>query len=542
MPNLLRQNVSGAARAATDPALLLQPRGTPGAELSSYDPSWTEMLGAGVQSGMEGLGFSRPLAQQYGSGAETVAGMTPGVGQVLALNDLARASESGDLGGMGWASLGLIPGAGGEAKAGRAALAETMSGMKSAEPLAGGRIAQRFPTSKIKGGDNPLTENLLINMDVMKSEPKKLQQASDTIAPYPNTTRQMMEMNPEERVNALRDQSKENLLALWDMMPPEARKRASQWYLGANRIANERAAEVGAHPHSAAGVYAAMSPQKDWFQNVYLGDAVLRTMGRDPKMTPDMLSLAKTLPAYKPEHLQLLEQQMGKDLSSMSPMEQALTIRLYDELNGPKQYSRISPEGDYGDLMLNKSGKPTKPAWGSFNEIEKAVRAAQAGGDTTQISPLMGGAHKVRNFYNNIVAPIGGEPFGDITADTHQIAASLFRPLSGNTAEVGHGLGTSPPKGIAGAPTSAVTGMQGLYPIYADATRLAAAERGVPVREMQSVPWEAIRSIFPAEFKTAKNMGTVDDIWRSHGRGELSTEEARRRVLDVAGGFRPPTW
>jgi hypothetical protein len=53
-------------------------------------------------------------------------------------------------------------------------------------------------------------------------------------------------------------------------------------------------------------------------------------------------------------------------------------------------------------------------AWGTFGDIDKARRAIQSGGDMDVISPLLGGKHKVRSFYNNIEVP--NDPrFGDIT-------------------------------------------------------------------------------------------------------------------------------
>lgn len=110
MPSLLRQNVSGT-RAATDPNLLIQPGGLPGAEMSTYNPSWTEMLGAKTQDMLEGFGVSRPMARDYGGKAETAASLTPGVGQVLSANDYYRSANAGDLKGMGWATLGMLPGA-----------------------------------------------------------------------------------------------------------------------------------------------------------------------------------------------------------------------------------------------------------------------------------------------------------------------------------------------------------------------------------------------------------------------------------------------
>lgn len=108
MVDLLRQ--PSPARAAADPNLLLQPGGPRYSEVSSYSPSWTEMLGATAQDTLEGLGVSRPLAREYGGKAETAASLTPGVGQVLSANDYVRSAEGGNLSGMAMAGLGMIPG------------------------------------------------------------------------------------------------------------------------------------------------------------------------------------------------------------------------------------------------------------------------------------------------------------------------------------------------------------------------------------------------------------------------------------------------
>jgi hypothetical protein len=545
MPSLLRQ--PSAARQATDPSLLLQPTGAPYAEMSSYTPSWTERLGAGVQSAAEALGVNRPRAQRYGRDAETAAGFTPGLGQILSANDYARASEGGDWAGMGLAALGALPGGiGKEAKmategAGglRSKLASMMApgteGIAAAEPLAHGRISQRIPTSP-SATENPMKDNLLINLNVLRQDPEKLQQAADIIRSYPGFgSDAMKEMYPEEAITAARNQMTDNLLHLYDITPPDNRARSSQWYIGANRIANERAAETGVHPNAAAGVYAALSPQKNWHMNVNLGDKVLRTLAEDPRINADHLRLAETL--YKPGEAALLRPLEGKRLSEMSPMEQALSIRLMDEVKGPgtRPFEIISPEGDYGQFSMTGKGERSQAAWQTAPNISKAVGAARSGGDPQLLSQLMGDRHKVRNFYNNITAPIEGRPFGDITADTHQIAASLFRPLGGSSPEVNVGLG-------GGAPSSNMTGMRGMYPIYADATRQAALLRNEPVHAMQSIPWEGIRSLFPDTFKTAKNQTKIDDIWRAYDRGEITADQARRHVVEGAGGFRPPTW
>jgi hypothetical protein len=412
----------------------------------------------------------------------------------------------------------------------------------------GSRISQRFPT-ELKGGgwegkENPLTQNLLINRAVLERDPEKIAQAAEALGQYPNATQAMREMSPAERLMAMQGQMKDNLLALHDMTPPDIRNRAGRWYWGANQIAQDAAQRTGVPLESAAGTFAALSPQMDWYKNVYLGNTVLDALHANPKFSPEMATLGRNMTSVgadkKPRltfNQDMVSAMQGKSLADMPDSEhKAQFIRLWDEAHGARQYHDVTPEGGFNQLQLTKAGDPAAPGWGSFNEIRKAVDAAESGGNMETISRSMGQKHKVRNFYNNIVAPDTPAALGDITADTHQIAASLMRPLSGKHLEVQQGLGSGK-----GAPESAVSGLQGLYPLYADATRQAAAERGIPVPSMQSIPWETIRGLYTPQFKKT-GQAAANQIWEAHGRGELTLPQAQQALVQAAGGYRPPSW
>ncbi len=63
-----------------------------------------------------------------------------------------------------------------------------------------------------------------------------------------------------------------------------------------------------------------------------------------------------------------------------------------------------------------------------------------------------------------------GRRFGDVTADTQQVAAGQLRPLSGNTPAVAHNFGANleqrfqPPDWVA-ARSSSLDGIRGTYPL-----------------------------------------------------------------------------
>ena len=158
-----------------------------------------------------------------------------------------------------------------------------------------------------------------------------------------------------------------------------------------------------------------------------------------------------------------------------------------------------------------------------MNEIGKALSILEDGSHEN-ISGQLGEAHKVRNFYNNILDP--NNPAGHVTIDTHAVAAGMLKPLSVNSLEVKDNFG-----GIG----SKQTGAKGLYALYADAYRQAAGELGIQPRQLQSVVWEEIRNQFPDEFKRAgTHPQAIENIWKGYDAGKTTLEQTRQAVRDYA--------
>jgi hypothetical protein len=222
----------------------------------------------------------------------------------------------------------------------------------------------------------------------------------------------------------------------------------------------------------------------------------------------------------------------------------AMWVKMYDLANNDQKYRVIYPEGSHGDIVRNKLqrgqeiGDPSSVAWGTgYPDIGKAIKAIELGQYPPDLPEvymhyLMSERHKVRNFYNNILDPFS--PYHDTTIDTHAIAAGTFQPFAGSDTEVSHNFGA--------APQSAKYGLRGLYPVYKDAYATAAAERGRLPREMQSITWEAIRGLFPDNWKVKANKDAITGIWQKYRQGLISQEEARRQVYERAGGIDKPDW
>ena len=406
--------------------------------------------------------------------------------------------------------------------------------------------------------------NEIVDLQSMKDTPKDLfNKNMELVKQYNNFPTRLGNLPNDEAAEHHINHMVDNLLALHDQVPEGIRKRSKLWYDGARKITDRWSDQYGVPDHSVAGVLAALSPQMDWFKNVSLGNRVLEIMKHhhDTPMGDDMLNRftqmmtdkkgkETAMAKYKP----LIDSMMGKSLSDIDGeglpdkerlMKKAMWLRLHDETYGDRSHHIISPEGDLMEKVRKKDGSVAGTGWGSLKEIGKAVGAYEAAGKPENISELMGMKHKVRNFYNNILVP--NSKRGDITADTHAVAAALYKPLSGNSLEVAHNLGTNPPKGFKAASDSAISGVSGTYPLVAEAYRRAAEKRGLLPREMQSITWEAVRSLFPDTLKrNAKTVKAINDVWDNHRKGLIDQAKARSLINDIAlgpkGQIPPPDW
>lgn len=345
-------------------------------------------------------------------------------------------------------------------------------------------------------------------------------------------------MSPEDRAKFVSAMQKENLEWVMDKLPKNFQDRAKLWYTGANRFSEELSNKFGIPRASVSGVIAALSPQKDWFQNASMAERVLdaainnRTFPWSTEMTAVPEKYGTFLTGGRGKNREIWESIKGKSYDQLETIPQkAMWIRAFDEAHNPKTYRALTPEGDLGEIMIADTGKPATVGWGSFNEIEKAVAAMESGGDFKILSDAMGGAHKVRNFFNNIEVPFSD--MGDVTIDTHAIAAALMRPLAGDNKLTKQGLG------LVGG-TSKSFGTRGNYGFIADDYREVASNRGLLPREVQSITWEGVRGLF--NNKSDSNKRAVNTIWSKVDSGELTQQQALDLIESAMGGFADTTW
>jgi len=363
-----------------------------------------------------------------------------------------------------------------------------------------------------------------------------------------------LEKDVRAAADMVADDMSNNLLFLHDLaldtFGPEVVKRMSKWYDGANVIAKMFADKYDATTQQSAAILATLSPQKHWFANVSLAENVMDVM-RNHQDTVFDASVEKAARASIKNSIgttsskrvlyEVIRAISGKKLSDLNSLEEKTVFtRFLSQSIHPKLAYVVTPEGQL------TPGSSVAIAWSGISTASNAV-SAFLDGSVNNLTMALGGGHKVRDFYGNIVDPMS--PFF-YTSDTHNVAASLLLPVGGTDFEVSHNFGGNP--GVGEGPKlpvigTTVTGLQGTYPLYLEAGRRAAEQRNVLPRQMQSITWEMIRIMFTDDMKTPAFMDSVKRVHDQVRSGGLDIDSARQNIIKLSGGrdaikARPPEW
>lgn len=425
------------------------------------------------------------------------------------------------------------------------------------EKVGGTRISQRNPTA-VNATENPITSDLNVGMDAIKksdeAKPGFTSKLAQTVAKYPGVpiTEEEAIANPTAALNKFVNHISDNLEWLHNQIPENVRGISKLWYDSAHELTKQWAAKYGVTHEQMAGVTASLSPQNEWNNNVETASRVVDIYKNKQNFewSPEMQTKAAQLSARSPDLATAMKDITGKKLSDLdNPYDKAAWIRVYDESHNGRTMPNYAPDGSIRGLARNPvSQQPTTMHWSSTSGIAKAVSILEDG-SKDNIHRALGDMHKVRNFYNNIIDPWSKS--GDVTIDTHAVGAGHLRPMGGSSEEVMHNFGSSFKPTTAQAEAgmkssssqgSAMTGVQGTYGLYAEAYRQAAGKLGILPRELQSITWEGIRSLYESRAKTDELKGTISQIWKDHKNGELSIDRARKQILKAAGGFKNPKW
>ena len=433
-------------------------------------------------------------------------------------------------------------------------------------------LSTRLPSAK-GIGIYPLNELKVLGYDVLLSDLPTLEKNLKQMYKTVNMREPDSGMSPKEQLESIIDHIVNNLLFLHDHMDAAQRMRAKLWYVGARKTVEAWARRYGISEMQGAALIAVLSPQNGWFPNVTQAERIADMIFgmRDYRWDEAMTSEAEKLIAMTKKNAEksiakktlLLESDDEKVIRKATrEIEKAKTdfiyyentmraafghtlgellktpdiaaryIRIYDQVHNDRSYRIISPEGGVLEYVTTDKGENATAAWKGFDTIAKGVSILMDG-RTENVYYQIGQQHKVRNFYNNIFDPFSKDGF--TTIDTHAVAAALLRPLSSSDVEVNQAFGN------AGASSSSNTGLNGTYPIYLEAYKRAAEQRGLLPREMQSITWEAVRGLFEASQKSGLKKD-ADKIWKRYKAGEITQAQAQAEIIELSGDITAPSW
>ena len=409
-----------------------------------------------------------------------------------------------------------------------------------------------------------------------------------------------------EAVKAFR----KNALFLYDLYPEELREQARLWYAGGNKLCNEMAQRHKVSVPAAVSIMAVHSPQTEWMVNVARADQTMDLYQnyQDAKWDNEIVEWAQaystkdksgnvTYPYLEDGVLEAIQNKtlrelisdavaaeqaaeampLGKNKKSSeykarsAAIQQARSVtwrytalwaRAFARFNLREDYDVFSPSGNAVGLMTDDDGNVRRMGFMGLSPIWKGFRILHQNASVQVIDKELGEANKVRSFYMNLLFP--NDMHGEVTNDTHNIAALAFMPLGSSAELVAQGLAgghkgfsektvdgkkIKEPKpfwkeaGVKpfGVGNKAETGVAGLYAVFADAIREAAQERGVLPREMQSIVWEAVRGLMENR-KTDARKSKSDAIWKRYGERKISLPEAQRQLFALYPGIDYPTW
>lgn len=394
------------------------------------------------------------------------------------------------------------------------------------------RVSVRRPSSK-KAPQGILTEEPQITSAPFLRNPDLAAKAAAQFKGYPWF--KSRSRKPETVIQEYIDQLADNIVWVHDQMDPDLRGTASMWYEGGRKLVDQWSQDYGIPDRAAAGILATLSPGMDWYKNVSLANRVMDTIvnNQDTLWSPEMETKAGEL--FKtPKSQEILKAIRGKRLADLEdPVEKATWIRLYDQTYRPQTYEMWSPDGRKLGLNQNQDGSYSTLMWQTNDIVAKAVEIFE-NPSLDVIHNRLGFGNKVRSFYNNLLAP--NAPHGDVTIDTHAVAAAVLSPVSQSSLPVGQNFGSAK-----GSIKSAVEGVNGTYGIYADAYRQAADRLGLLPRALQSITWEQIRVMFPGSKKKGLERKT-DAVWKDYKSGKIDINEAREKIRAITGEIERPSW
>ena len=250
------------------------------------------------------------------------------------------------------------------------------------------------------------------------------------------------------------------------------------WYPEAREMVNEMAEKLGIQPWQAAGIMAVLSPSRSWDQNVWQAKWVADFIDENREIDDELIAMVEAMrladyttkmAAYAAETTEKLPRFLdvdaaefkGKNVKDLLSDEKgldvlALAMRAYgSQVTMAHEGKKSRPN----QVVFNAEktvlkGEPVYEAvqWQSWENLRKALSLASGDVSPNYLDSALGGKHKVRSFYNNIMFPLEGR---DTTIDVHMSSIGTGKKITGKAGNP-----------IFSTPTSQKEGTVGTYPIF----------------------------------------------------------------------------
>lgn len=375
-------------------------------------------------------------------------------------------------------------------------------GVPYGTPITPGMVAARAMSARVP--NTPVVRRISPRdkFEPLKKGPREY--ATDdasTMSNLPESIREELRDALVKEYGVTEEDMRANLEALYERATESGAVEAGmRWYEDGGNYAAAYALSYGMTREQGTAAVAALSPLREWEDNMALAQYVMDVVAEDPEI-PDMTrdltksiivdgKMKKVTRTTREWVDELFEQRgygsvddvIGKRMSEIDLDKQAALIRLLSQAG---YYTQDGEKLSY--MTVNKKGQPVRKfvGWPSGDvHTAKALEILRADPEDVPgtIDRSLQGM-KVRSFYNNLsfgsTEPPPLRP--DITMDTHAMSAAVGRTFPAKSRQKSVFFG--------GPPSSAEYGFRGFYPIFADAYRDIAKEKGIEPHHFQALIW-----------------------------------------------------
>lgn len=294
-------------------------------------------------------------------------------------------------------------------------------------------MSTRLPAGK-NALENGVTELLTADYEAFLRDPTFIAKNLELFKKLGAPIRIDESKSPQEQIEQILDHMASNLLFIHDEMDAAQRARAKQWYMGGRKMVDWMAARHGISPMQAAALYAVLSPQKDWFENVSLGNRIADIASTQRNRTMSLSMQAAMIKQLESEALAVTQQMnsVASALKQASAEMQSLQEQgapIAPVLEKPKRSETKKVKNAYG-VQVRKADAAAKKYARQLQQVTDRVANLTADLTDLQASNIVAQAYATKKIGEAKTAfeDIGTRTLGDLlNAGKFDLASIVVR-------------------------------------------------------------------------------------------------------------------